>query len=262
MSRFEGKSQQYRTLEELEGIAVTFRRLVGLDSVLPFLRFRFLLEKLSLIAPGFSFRVVPDDDLDCAAKVIPDRKEILFRSSLFYIGRRGDPHALMCLLHELAHILLGHTGIRCKMPGLDIRGLKDLDEKRDEWEANRLAGAILMPADDQVRVRTDAELAQRFDVTVEAAKYRRPQIEEVLRRRRGTLRALPSSVVKFLWEEKTRTGLALESLQNEDLRRRAEAKANGLGGQACTRCGYFNVVCGDGVIECGTCGESNNLKSP
>lgn len=256
MSRFEGKNQQYRTLEEIEEIAVAVRLLIGLDSVLPFLRFCFLLEKLSILAPGFSSRVISDDDLDCAAKVFPDRKEIHFRRSLFYHGRRGDPHALMCLLHELSHILLGHTGVRCKIPGLDIRYLKDLDEKRDEWEANRLAGAILMPANDGANFHTDAELAQRFDVTVEAAKYRRPQIEEMLRRRGGTLRALPSSVVRFLWEEKARTGLVLESLQNEDQRRRAEAKANGLSGQACTRCGYFNIVCGEGVVECGTCGQT------
>ncbi len=155
MSRFEGKRQQYRTLEEMERIAVAFRRLVGLDSVLPFLRFCFLLEKLPVLAPGFSFRVVSDDDLDCAAKVIHDRKEILFRRSLSFLGRRGDPHALMCLLHELAHILLGHTGVRCKIPGLDIRSLNNLDEKRDEWEANRLAGAILMPADDGANFHTD-----------------------------------------------------------------------------------------------------------
>src|ERR1700743_3256844 len=101
MVQFAGELPRYRTLDEIEEIASVVRLRLGFDSLLSFSRYNVLIEKLPNLAPGDIYRVVPDDAMDCAARVIEELKQIQIRRSLDFHGRRGDPHSLMCLLHEV-----------------------------------------------------------------------------------------------------------------------------------------------------------------
>lgn len=222
MVQFAEKLSRYRSLEEIEEIAEGVRLRLGFDSILSFDRYNTLLENLPILVPGYSYRIVPDDAIDSAARVVGELLQIQVRRSLDFHGQRGDSHSLMCLMHEVAHVVMGHFGVRNKVPGFDIRRL-EANEKRDEWEANRLAGAILMPEDQWNNALKDQELARRFDVTAIAVKYRRPQISDLRERRSKSGRRTKRA-------SNTRPLFAI-------------GKNSDLSIQACTQCGNFSVEC-------------------
>src|SRR5690349_2337227 len=124
MIQFAEELVEYTTLEEIEEIAKDVRVRLGFDSILSFARYNALLEKLPDLAPGYAYRVVPDHLIDSAARVVDELRQIQARRSLDFHGKRGDPHSLMCLTHELAHLMMGHPGVRNKTPGSDIRRLE------------------------------------------------------------------------------------------------------------------------------------------
>jgi len=60
---------------------------------------------------------------------------------------------------------------------------------------------------------TAEELAERFDISISAAKIRLQELERMERRKTGRKRQLPQSVVEFL-REAEKKGIALHVLRN------------------------------------------------
>jgi hypothetical protein len=61
---------------------------------------------------------------------------------------------------------------------------------------------------------TAEEIADRFDISVRAAKIRLEELERMQRRKEGTTRPLPKSIIDFLRDAK-RKGHVVRSLGDE-----------------------------------------------
>ncbi|SEM76821.1 hypothetical protein SAMN05443254_103625 [Bradyrhizobium sp. OK095] len=255
----------YPSLEELEATAIFIASKLNWDTIFPQLRFGFLLDKLLGKDLGpLTLDVVPDGSIKGEAFVDYPARRLVLIESLYAEGLRGRPHPLMTLLHESVHLCLEHEGIRRKVPHSDIRLLSSRHEKLDEWIANRVAGAIAVPAAAAIRLncRTAQDLVQHFFVTPLAASYRIQQVEALRRSITGQPRALPPSAVELLTSLEKLTGRRLGSLDNEDRRRRNEAAAKGYSLQACTKCGRSATVQNSGQIRCDYCKANRRTSTP
>jgi Zn-dependent peptidase ImmA (M78 family) len=119
---------------------------------------------------------------------------------------RGNPRGRFTAAHEAAHAWLGHTHARYRsMPGeLDHVSLAPV--RKDEFEANYVAAAFLMPPHLLPRDPGEMlppEIADFFNVSRTAAEIRKPELERLWRRARGIERPLPDAVVRFLEGRKT-----------------------------------------------------------
>lgn len=248
---------EYPDLFEIEGIAISLSKIIDLDDVfLPGLCYRFLFDKFRTEEFGhYSTHVVPDEDIDSAAAADHDAKRLLVRASLHTSGLNGDAHPLMTLRHEAVHVLLGHKGIRKKIPGLNIRRIANGDEKYDEWLTNRVAGAMAMPlaVADQNSCHCEDDLVRVFGVTPLAAKSRMPQIKEMRRLAARKDKASSTRFWRALHDYERKTGSQLQIVQKEDLRRREAANARGYMLKACPECGRSIGFIDGTNIRCDFC---------
>jgi hypothetical protein len=60
---------------------------------------------------------------------------------------------------------------------------------------------------------TPEEIAERFDISISAAKIRAPELEKIRRIAQGIKRPLPASIIEFLQEAK-RKGHRVTSLDD------------------------------------------------
>jgi hypothetical protein len=61
---------------------------------------------------------------------------------------------------------------------------------------------------------TAEQLAERFDISISAARIRIEEIEQIRRRKKGLKRPLPLSVLNFL-KDAEKKGLRITSLENK-----------------------------------------------
>ena len=244
-------------LFQIEGIAISLSEIIDLDGVfLPGLCYRFLFEKFGTKEFGnYSIHVVPDEDLDSAAAVDHDNKRLLLRASLHAFGLRGDAHPLMTLRHEAVHVLLGHNGIRKKIPGLNIRLMADASEKYDEWLTNRVAGAMAMPfaTANESNCNCEEDLVRIFGVTHAAAKLRMLQLKEMRRLIARKDKASSTRFWRALHDYERKTGSQLGVVEEEDERRREAACAKGYMLKACPECGRSIGFIDGTQIRCDFC---------
>lgn len=240
---------KYPSLFEVEKVAVSISKKIGLENVFPKFRYRFLCDLFSTRKFGcYSIIIVPDDDLDCAAFVDQPNKRLLLRASLHSSGLRGEAHPLMVLLHETVHVWLGHDGIRKKIPGLDIRKLADPSEKFHEWLANRVAGAIAMPFSEAIdrKCKDEADLAREFSVTQVAAEQRMPQIKEMSRLQARERKTPSPKFWHALYEYEKKTGSKLGIIQEREA-------SKGYMLCACPRCGQSTGTIKGENVWCNSC---------
>ncbi len=252
----------YPSLLQIEETAASISKAIGLSNIFPRFRYRFLFDQFKTSRFGrFEVRIVPDDDLDAAAIVDRRKKWLYIRASIHACGLRGDPHPLMTLLHEAAHVLLKHRGIRKKIPGLDIRKLSTADEKFDEWIANRVAGAIAVPFIEAVErgCYSENDLIQVFGVTKSAAKQRKPQIDEMRREWIAPKKAPTQRFWKALHDYESKTGSKLAITQDEE-NKRNYATANGYMLRACSACGRSDGHMDGNTLCCEFCGAKSAVE--
>ncbi|MET4384289.1 hypothetical protein ABIB73_000024 [Bradyrhizobium sp. F1.4.3] len=194
----------HKTDEELEDIARTFLRKVGLEyQIKPDMMT--IISKLKHVDPGFGYRRVPDEEMpDAEAQWYSDDIEISMRESVFVAMQRGEPRARMTVSHELSHYLLKHKGHLNRSP---VKSAVEVSVKRivsQESEARRLAPRILAPEHLIPEGASVEDIKTMFGLSHEAAVIRKEEIEATRRRRRGEKRPLPQSIIDYLKEAKRR----------------------------------------------------------
>lgn len=159
---------------------------------------------------------LPDEE----AEFDPHEKILKIRTSTFYAandpyGRPGKPRARFTIAHEVGHVLRHHKRVRHRSISDKTIEKIVLQTRVDEIEANRFAGALLMPTHliDLDVLRTPVMLAEKFQVSQHAAEIRFEEIQRISRRQKGIKRKLPESVRDFLLEAKRR-GLKVDSLDD------------------------------------------------
>lgn len=168
------------------------------------------------------------------------------------------------LAHELAHIVLGHTGTRSRAVGVDFRKQANVSGVgREEAEANAWAGAFLMPVSIIKSCSSSAELAVKCGVSIEAARIRMELIERRFRRSQGLLRRIPAATEAIILELRQKAGIvprparitAPESVKQAVTL--GQARLEGYLGTSCAVCGKQKLLREGGCITCQECGDSN-----
>jgi Zn-dependent peptidase ImmA (M78 family) len=258
---------RHREDEEFEEIARATRRRLGIEHQLQpdMVTVLFKLQQLGMIT---SYERVPDGQmpLDLGA-FDPDSRIMHLRDSTFVaandvIGRNpGRQRARFTIAHELGHVVLGHKKTRHRnTAGRPIEKIAPTII-RDESEADKFAASFLAPlylAGNPLLAHA-GQLAERFGLSNRAAEIRLEELQRLYRRAHNLPRPLPKSIVNFLENAKKR-GAKIGSLDIEQQRRRAEAKANGYEGEMCGECGNFTLVRNGTCMKCDTCGSTKGCS--
>lgn len=115
------------------------------------------------------------------AKYDPVEREIMLSEETFYALKMDVPRARFTLAHELGHATLHGDFLKGSLQGRVPQKLykrTTLPAFRDpEWQANRFAGAFLMPDSMMMKCLREGcsltKIAQYFGVSIQAAQIRR-----------------------------------------------------------------------------------------
>lgn len=195
---------RYRTNEELEEHARGLRRKLGLEDQ-HHIDMMTVIQKLKHTVPGFDYRRVPDWQMpDAEAQWDAERMTVRLRESVFQGMQAQHSRARMTAAHEIAHYSLGHGGIRNRSLVKTAAERFAAEVKREEGEARRLAAMILAPAHLVQPTDTIEDISRRFGISLEAAGFRREEVNELDRRALNRPRELPQNVIDYLKEAKRR----------------------------------------------------------
>lgn len=141
-------------------------------------------------------------------------RRLLIRSDVE--GRLHDANvrARFTVAHELGHFVLGHQGMSARSAFKDEM-YRSAEENNREKEADYFAECFLMPADLIAENADQFEIAQRFQVSEEAARIRLENLDRERRKETGQTRPLPDGVADFLREAKAR-GLKINTKLPEE----------------------------------------------
>lgn len=136
---------------------------------------------------GYDFDIATEADLgDDLGKTYPDKHLIRIREDVYNAAVQGQGLARAVVAHECGHLLL-HQDIPVAMARREAT--KELPAyKSSEWQANAMAGALLMPASkiidldpheivEKYQVSLSAAETQLRAVRKEAQRWRLPQLE-------------------------------------------------------------------------------------
>ena len=128
-----------------------------------------------LMFNDFSYQVVEDDD-----SIFDGAEQLAFYSFLDntiyikssqYDSAKVDPRSRFTLTHEFAHMFLMQvTNRKPKFKEDDGKGVQSYSDP--EWQANRLAGYILIP-ERICQKLNEKEIEKQFFVSPECATYRK-----------------------------------------------------------------------------------------
>ncbi|WP_462383336.1 ImmA/IrrE family metallo-endopeptidase [Pseudomonas sp. Marseille-QA0892] len=109
---------------------------------------------------------------------IPSENSIVLREDVYYGACEGRGRDRFTAAHELGHYLM-HRNAPMKFHRAETGRLPAY--KDSEWQANRFAGALLMPEAKLASCRSLREVVERFGVSYDAAQVQ----NKVLAKRRN-----------------------------------------------------------------------------
>jgi Zn-dependent peptidase ImmA (M78 family) len=267
---------KFRTDEEIEKIALLIRQKLGFEHQFAPDIFT-LLQRLGQVKRNFHIEILSDDRLpsdeayaDCTAATI------YVRESVFGAAREGRPRARMTIVHEIVHLLLGHTGTRSRSVGQDIRSKSSAIAKAEETEAKRFAGIFLAPSHLVGRFKTVNEVATAFQISGEAAQIRFDHCQAAKSKSlRKAGRSTPGEVLDYLREAERRGyPVRLTDLRRSEDRKIAKSEPSEVPARLpsqlshpvqmelrllpkCAACGCHSLAPDGNCLTCQNCGESD-----
>lgn len=258
---------RHREDEEFEEVARATRRKLGMEHQLrpDMVTVLFKLQQLGMIAryQRVSANEMPDD----LGSFDPDSRIMRLRESTFVAANEvvyQNPErsrARFTIAHELGHVVFGHKKTRHR--NISGRSIEKIAPSiiRDESDADRFAAAFLAPlylAGNPLLMHA-SQLADRFGLSKKMAAIRLEELQRLHRRAHNIPRPLPKGIVAFL-ENAKKGGAQIKSLEIEQQRMRAEAKARGYEGDMCTECSNFTLVRNGTRMKCDTCGSTTGCS--
>jgi Zn-dependent peptidase ImmA (M78 family) len=261
-----------RSDHALEEIALYWRRKLGVEhQFVPDICA--VLQLLPRYVEGFDIQVVSEGYLrgyeaytDCPAN------KVFVGISTWNRLQSGEARARMTIAHEIAHIVLKHSGNRFRQAGDTVRRIVPEREAIEELEAKRFAGYFLAPSHLVTRFKSRSQICAALQISTEAAEMRLSQMQST--EKAGSRPRLPSKVVDFL-EEKKKRGHKVESLlllrdgersnvpavpilTSPDRLTGASANppSRGFLTQPCAECENSTLFKDGTNYTCGTCGET------
>lgn len=129
------------------------------------------IEQLPTIEPDtLAHLTIADPDAWSAVTVCANDKHLIVLNSAHHKNRQSNS-----LMHELAHLIIGHKPARLDITPDGLMILSTYDKDNEE-EANWLAGALLLPREALVHARkrglTDEEGAEHYGCSVKLFQFR------------------------------------------------------------------------------------------
>jgi IrrE N-terminal-like domain len=158
-----------RSGENIEYLADAVRQGFGLFDVDFFPVVPFVELGLQHIQPGILFDVVEPDLMGVRMGAVnPLTGAFMLREDVYDGALRDEPRQRFTVAHEAGHAIM-HVGTLNRVPASTGK----VPTYRDpEWQANRFAGALLMPRHLVRSCQTVQEIMHRFGVSREAAVTR------------------------------------------------------------------------------------------
>lgn len=130
---------------KLRGIANQIRQEIGRANELYFPIVEFVEWVMPNLYPGFAYVLLEQSEMgNCHGKACPEEKVIYLREDVYNGACLGNGRDRFTLAHEVSHYIL-HTPGMVSYARLE-KG-KKIEAFRDpEWQANTLAGELLIPA--------------------------------------------------------------------------------------------------------------------
>lgn len=156
-----------RSQDNVFGVAMGVRRQLGIQGdAFP------IVEVLEFVMPrafpGFALEVAEKHEMGPNhGLTIPGENVIRLRVDVYDGLVAGMGRDRFTASHELGHYLM-HRDVPIKFHRAEHGNLPKFRDS--EWQANRFAGALLMPTDKMVTCRSLAEVVDRFQVSRDAAE--------------------------------------------------------------------------------------------
>lgn len=206
-----------RSNEELEQIAEECVKAAGVSpAALPILDFITVLAAKFKSTNGLMIHSVLDSELPGAEGVATCEPPLIrVRQSVYDAALLNEARSRMTLMHECAHILLGHKGVENpRMIAGNLRPAFVKPYEAAERQAPYLAAAILMPRSEAAALSA-REIQLKFRVSAEAADIRFKQLARPKRNE-------PSFVTEFLAKKRAADEAAKDS-RNDKATQRIDA---------------------------------------
>lgn len=208
---------QPQRMTEIEQAANEWRRGLGIDS-LNTPDMVGVIEQICMKL-GVAMTIKRDAEMPKAEALanVPG-KQLDVPCSVYANAQRGEPRARFTMAHEVGHFLLRHDGYTARSIA-KTEMYNDAASRRQEDEANYFAECFLAPFHLAKNCSGSAEIAEKFQLSDQAAQIAWERTEARKRRLAGEVRELPPGVANFLAEREKR-GDTLKSKLPDRLRTR------------------------------------------
>lgn len=241
--------------EAIENAAREFRVALGMDDQDQPNVFE-ALSKCKALGIIKDIAFVDDSVIPGAEAAFDPKQQKIFVSHTCEARGHRHPRTRFSIAHEFGHKDLDHSRQRNRSSTAKSASWRATSyvEDKEESEANRFAGAWLVPyhrVDDPLAV-TPQELARQFNVSEKVAEIRLPILQRIYRREHNIPRPLPGNVVDLL-RRLEEGGPKLASLELHERNYGREIKYEG---DQCPnlKCGGFTMVRSGTSLKCDMCG--------
>ena len=156
--------------QDLLRFAATIHKTIGYNPDTPFPVMKFVEQVLYELYPDYKFEIVEISKLpNKLGETFPHTHHIKLREDVYIAAANNNPFARLTVMHEAGHCMW-HDRIPISLPRRDASNIPAYSSS--EWQANALAGALLMPFVKIVEM-TPEEIADKYLVTISAAKNQR-----------------------------------------------------------------------------------------
>lgn len=148
--------------------AHAIHKTIGYKGDGPFPILKLVEHVFSKVYEDYNFDIATETELgDNLGKTYPDKHLIRIREDVYNAAVQGQGLARAVVAHECGHLLL-HQGIPMAMARREAT--RELPAyKSSEWQANAIAGALLMPASKIIGL-SPTEIIRKYNVSHSAAQ--------------------------------------------------------------------------------------------
>lgn len=150
--------------KDIRRTADTIRRVFQIDETKPFPVMKFLEQVMPMLFDSFNYEVLSEKEMgEAHGRSFPNNHVIHLREDVYDRACEGYGRDRLTVMHEISHQFL-HEGV-----SVSLARTRSLPAFKDsEWQANALAGEILMPYR-QIRAMSQELVVATYDVTPAAA---------------------------------------------------------------------------------------------
>lgn len=153
--------------EDLLRFAATVHKAIGYERETPFPVMKFVEHILPEIYPDYLLEIVEKHNMeDKFGETFPHKHHIRLREDVYLAAADNNPFARSTVMHECSHCMW-HDDVPIAMARREAKALPAF--RSSEWQANALAGALMMPFEKVVSMSPE-EIVAKYNVTITAAR--------------------------------------------------------------------------------------------